>query len=112
MTCRPYHFSPPRAQRETPNGDFARRAGLPAYKRPLLSVAGRKYDRMAAVRGQRYAFVFVHEDGAGLARVSDILDERKVKASVDQVFDFADINAAMAKVAGGGSRGKTILRIG
>jgi NADPH:quinone reductase-like Zn-dependent oxidoreductase len=66
---------------------------------------------MAAGRGQTYRFAFVHEDGAGLGRVVDLFGERKIEASVDGVFELADVNAAMAKVAGGGSKGKTILRI-
>lgn len=41
-----------------------------------------------------------------------ILEERQVQASVDGIYSLADVNAAMAKVAAGGSRGKTVLRIG
>ena len=52
-----------------PNGEFAVRAGLPAIKRLLLNVAGRKYDKMAARKNQKYYFIFVHEDGAGLERL-------------------------------------------
>ena len=94
-----------------PNGEFAHRAGLP-FPKPLLGdIAGRKFDKMATQRDQTYRFVFVHEDGTGLAKVSHILEERQVQASVDGVFSLADVNAAMAKVAAGGSRGKTVLRI-
>ena len=43
--------------------------------------------------------------------VLDSLGERKIAASVDEVFALNDVNAAMAKVAAGGSRGKTVLRM-
>ena len=55
--------------------------------------------------------MFVHEDGAGLARIPDLLGTRRIEASVDEVFALDDVNEAMAKVAAGGSKGKTILRM-
>ena len=97
--------------RGLPNGDFARSAGLPAWKRIAFSVAGRKYDRMAAKREQRYRFVFVHEDGEGLARIPELMGEKHIETSVDCVFGLDDVNAALAKVAAGGSKGKTVLKI-
>ncbi len=97
--------------RGMPNGEFARRSGFPTWKRLAFGMVGRKYDKMAAKRGQSYRFVFVHEDGLGLEQLPDILGERRIEASVDTVFSLDDVNAAMAKVAAGGSKGKTILKI-
>jgi len=97
--------------RAMPNGEFAQRMGMPGFKRFLFGMAGRKFDKMAAKRGQRYRFVFVHEDGPGLAALPEILGERKIEASIDEVFVLEDVNNALAKVAAGGSKGKTILHI-
>ncbi len=97
--------------RGLPNGEFARRAGLPVWKRLAFGMVGRKYDKMAAKRGQSYRFVFVHEDGAGLERLSGIFGEKKIEASVDEIFGLGEVNAALAKVAAGGSKGKTILKM-
>ena len=97
--------------RGLPNGEFARRTGLPVWKRLAFSLVGGKYDRMAAKREQRYRFVFVHEDGEGLERIPKLMGERRLEASVDGVFGLDDANAALAKVAAGGSKGKTVLRI-
>lgn len=97
--------------RGMPNGEFARRAGLPAWKRLVLSLVGGKYDRMAAKRGQSYRFVFVHEDGAGLARIPELMGGKRLESSVDGVFNLDEVNAALAKVAGGGSKGKTVLKV-
>ena len=54
--------------RGMPNGRFAKREGLPTLKRALFGLAGHKLDKMAARKGQTYDFIFVHEDGAQLAR--------------------------------------------
>lgn len=82
---------------------------MPAFKKLLLKVAGRKYDQMAAKKNQSYYFIFVHEDGAGLERISEIFAERHIEASVDEVFSLDEVNSALQKVAAGKSKGKTIL---
>jgi len=97
--------------RGMPNGEFAARTGMSMIKRLLLKVAGRKYDQLAARRNQKYYFIFVHEDGAALERISEIFGQNHLQASVDGVFSLDDVNEALKKVASGGSKGKTILRI-
>lgn len=97
--------------RGMPNGEFATRTGMPTIKCLLLKVAGRKYDRMASRRDQKYYFIFVHEDGAALERISEIFGQNHLEASVDGVFRLDDVNEALKKVASGGSKGKTILKI-
>ena len=97
--------------RGLPNGEFAKRSGMSFVKRMMFGAAGRKYDKMAAAKGQKYFFIFVHEDGAGLERISEIFKDTPLEASVDEVFSLDDVNKAMKKVASGGSKGKTILKI-
>lgn len=97
--------------RGMPNGAFAQRTGMPLLKRLLLKLAGRKYDQMAARRNQKYDFLFVHEDGAALERISEIFGQNHLEASVDGVYALDDVNAALKKVASGGSKGKTVLKI-
>ena len=53
----------------------------------------------------------MHEDGAGLERISEIFAERHIEASVDEVFTLDDVNKALVKVATGKSKGKTIIKI-
>lgn len=97
--------------RGLPNGEFAKRAGMGFVKRLMFGAAGSKYDRLAAKKGQRYRFVFVHSDGAQLAEASDILESARIEPSIDGVFALDSVNEALAKVAAGGSRGKTILEL-
>lgn len=97
--------------RGLPNGEFAARSGMSFVKRMMFGVAGKKYDKMAVTKGQKYFFIFVHEDGAGLERISEIFKDTPLETSVDEVFSLNDVNKAMKKVASGGSKGKTILKI-
>ena len=96
--------------RGMPNGRFARRSGMPLFKRLLFQAAGRKYDRMAAVKKQTYDFLFVHEDGSQLDRIGRLFDkENPLETSIDTAFAFDEINKALDKVKQGKSKGKTIL---
>lgn len=97
--------------RGLPNGEFASRMHMPFWKRVLFKLAGMKYDRMATRNQQHYHFIFVHEDGEGLQKVSRLFTEKRIPASVDDVFGLDNVNQALKKVASGGSKGKTILKI-
>ncbi len=94
-----------------PNRAFAERIGASPVMKLAFRFVGRKYDAMAAKNGQTYDFIFVHSDGQQLAEVSEILAKIEIHPSVDGVFGLDDVNAALKKVAGGGSRGKTVLQI-
>ena len=99
--------------RGLPNGRFARRSGLPFFKRILFQLAGSRYDRMAAAKKQTYDFLFVHEDGRQLDRIGRLFDrEHPLETSIDTVFTLDEVNAALNKVKQGKSKGKTILKIG
>lgn len=97
--------------RGMPNRAFAKRMGLPFWKQLLFGIAGMKYDRMAKRKDQSYEFMFVHSDGAELAQAATMLEDRDVKPSINEVFPLDDVNAALARVANGKSKGKTILSI-
>lgn len=95
--------------RAMPNGSFAKRMNLPIWKKFVLGIAGRKFDRMADKYGVSYDFIFVKSDGKQLTEVSNIFQELKIKPSIDTVFDFDDVNDALDKVANGRSKGKTVI---
>lgn len=94
-----------------PNKAFAQRSGASPIMKLAFGLVGRKYDAMAARNGQTYDFIFVHADGRQLAEASGILAGQEIRPSVDGVFGIEDVNAALQKVAGGGSRGKTVLQM-
>lgn len=97
--------------RGLPNGEFAIRSKMSLVKRLLFKIAGSKYDKMASAKDQKYYFIFVKEDGKGLDKISEIFSERHLETSLDEVFSLEDVNKALKKVASGGSKGKTILKI-
>lgn len=92
-----------------PNRAFAKRQGFGALKQMLFGFAGKKYDDMAKRRNQQYHFMFVHSDGRQLQEISDLFTKLEIRPSVDAVFPLEEADAALKKIASGGSRGKTIL---
>ena len=94
-----------------PNKAFAQRIGASPIMRLIFGFVNRKYDAMAARNGQTYDFIFVHSDGRQLAEASEILSKLAVHPSIDEIYGLEDVNAALQKVAGGGSRGKTVIQI-
>ena len=93
-----------------PNKAFGERIGASAIMKLAFGFVGRKYDKMAQKNGQTYDFIFVHADGAQLTEASEILTKLQIRPAADGIFSLEDINEAMQKVAGGGSRGKTIIK--
>ena len=70
--------------RGLPKREFAVRNGMPIVKWILSSIAGSKYDRMAGEKGQKYYFIFVHEDGGGLEKISSLFNETHLEVSIDE----------------------------
>ncbi|MBY4971280.1 NADP-dependent oxidoreductase [Streptococcus suis] len=95
--------------RAMPNGEFAKRMNLPKWKQILFGLAGRSFDKMANKYGVHYHFIFVESNGRQLQEVADIFSKLEIKPSIDTVYPFEEVNAALDKVANGRSRGKTVL---
>ncbi|MGT2756148.1 NADP-dependent oxidoreductase [Streptococcus ovuberis] len=95
--------------RAMPNGAFAKRMNLPKWKQLLFGLVGRKFDQMAKKYGVHYHFIFVESNGEQLQEVADLFSQLKIKPSIDTVYPFEEVNAALDKVANGRSRGKTVL---
>ena len=97
--------------RGMPDGDFARRFGLPRWKQWLLSLVGRKLNKEAAKYQASYDFLFVESDGAQLAEVAQLIEQQGIRPTVDRVFPFAETNEALALVARGGASGKVVISL-
>lgn len=95
--------------RAMPNGAFAKRMNFPKWKQLLFGVVGHKFDKLARNYGIHYHFVFVESNGSQLQEVADIFSKLEIKPSIDAIYSFEEINAALDKVANGHSKGKTVL---
>ena len=94
-----------------PNKEFGQRMGFSTVKKILFKFAGMKFDKMAKKNDQKYYFVFVESNGKQLEQVSEIFSEKNIQPSIDEIYELKDVNEALKKVANGGSKGKTLLKI-
>lgn len=92
-----------------PNYKFAEANGYPLWKKMLFKLAGGKYDRLAAKQNKEYHFFFVKENGKQLERVSKILENSQIRPSIDSIYQFSQVEAALKKVAEGHAQGKVVL---
>ena len=94
-----------------PNAEFAQRMGFSFFKKMLFKMAGRKYDKLAGKKNQKYYFLFVKESGRQLNEISKIFEDTNIESSIDEVFDLDHVNDALIKVDKGGSKGKTLIEV-
>lgn len=93
-----------------PNRTYAVANHLPAWKRLVFGMVGRKIDRQARAAGASYRFVFVRSDGAALAKISQLVAARQIVPAIDpHHFTLAQVNEALALVANGRLQGKVLL---
>ncbi len=60
--------------------------------------------------GRRVVFFIVDMNAEQLAKISDLIDEDKLKAVVDSVFEFDDVVSAFKKGETGHAHGKIVLK--
>ncbi|WP_141501630.1 NADP-dependent oxidoreductase [Paenibacillus luteus] len=93
----------------SPNYHFAVERNFPLWKRLLFGIVGYRIDSLARKHQIEYRFIFVQANGSQLQQVTNLVEEKNIKPSIDSVYHFNDINKALAKVSTGHSQGKVIV---
>lgn len=95
----------------SPNKEFANSIGLSGIKKWIITLSGKKWDRLAAKNGQKYTFIYAQADSQQLNEVSKILEKIEYKPAIDSIFTLDRANDALQKVIKGHLIGKVILKI-
>jgi NADPH:quinone reductase-like Zn-dependent oxidoreductase len=91
-----------------PDSAFATQLGKPLLT-PVMALLSRTVRRRARKLGVRYAFFFMHADGARLAKLADLYDDGTLRPVLDRTFNFEETLEAMAHVEQGKANGKVVL---
>lgn len=75
----------------------------------IVSVPDPSNLALAHTRGIRAAWVFVHPDAAQLRRISELIDESKLRINIERRYGLEDIGAAHAYGEKGHVRGKLVV---
>lgn len=77
----------------------------------IFWLASFRLRRVAAKFGVTYRYLFMHASGSELAELVQMVDDDKLKITIDKRFDFADIAEAMAYLEAGRAKGKVIVSV-
>ncbi|XP_030055034.1 NAD(P)H oxidoreductase RTN4IP1, mitochondrial [Microcaecilia unicolor] len=61
--------------------------------------------------GKHYRWSFFAPSGVSLDEITQLVDEGKIRPVIDEVFSFADVPKAFAKLERGHARGKTVIAV-
>lgn len=76
----------------------------------LLSIVDKRRLDLGKKAGQKVIFYIVDMDAEQLTNIKDWIDECKLKAVVDSIFDFDDVVAAFKKGETGHANGRIVLK--
>ncbi len=85
--------------------------GLGLFKRMLFSLASAKLTSLEKKYDVEYTFLFMKHSGQQLRVLTELLESRKIKPTIDKIFTFEEATKAMDYVETGKSKGKVILSI-
>lgn len=98
--------------RTGPNKVFAVKHHLTGPKKWLFTLAGKKYDKAAVKQGKEYRFLFVRSSGAQLQKVTEIVEQKRIRPAVDsRIFSLDRADEALRLVKTGPLNGKVIIQM-
>jgi NADPH:quinone reductase-like Zn-dependent oxidoreductase len=59
--------------------------------------------------GISYRYLFMHSSGSDLAQIAELIEQEKLKVTVDKVYPFAKISEALTYVESGRAKGKVVV---
>ena len=59
--------------------------------------------------GISYRYLFMHPSGSDLAQLAELIEQGKLKVTVDKTYPFANISDALAYVESGRAKGKVVV---
>jgi alcohol dehydrogenase len=59
--------------------------------------------------GIGYRYLFMHPSGTDLARLAELIEQEKLKVTVDAIYPFASISEALAHLELGRAKGKVVV---
>jgi NADPH:quinone reductase-like Zn-dependent oxidoreductase len=59
--------------------------------------------------GISYRYLFMHPSGSDLAQLAELIEQGKLKVTIDKTYPFANISDALAYLEGGRAKGKVVV---
>lgn len=94
-----------------PNKKFAEEHNLSYFKKIIFQLISNKIEKLSKKNNQKYHFLFVKSNGNQLDEITNILNEIKLRPSIDRIFEFEKINEAFEYLERNSVKGKIIIKI-
>lgn len=93
-----------------PSGTFVQ-VGTPAVTVGHIANTACRYASAAMPGARSYHFVTMRSSTKWFAEIGRLMSEGKVKATIDQKYDWQDVRTAFAKLRNGHARGKILISV-
>jgi NADPH:quinone reductase-like Zn-dependent oxidoreductase len=90
---------------------FATQIKAPWFLKPLFWALSRGTYRKARQRNLSFHFLFMTANGTQLQQIAALIDAGHIRPIIDQVYPFAETNAAIAHVESGRAKGKVVISV-
>ena len=94
-----------------PDAAFAREHGLNPLLRLALAALSWKSTRLARRHGVRFAYHFMHPDGAQLAEIGRLVEAGAIRPVIDRTFPLERVAEAFDYSAAGRTVGKVVVQV-
>ena len=94
-----------------PDIAFAKELDLPWFMKLIIPFLSRKVKKQANRLGVDYSFLFMKASGQQLSELAKLIETGVIRPVVDRVFQFDEMNQALAYVSSGRAKGKVVVRI-
>lgn len=94
-----------------PDAKFADEFGSGFLKKILFSIASYSDTSLAKKYGVNYKFLFMHPSGEQLDKITELIENNKIKPIIDSTFPLEKTKDALAYVEKGRTKGKVIIKV-
>jgi NADPH:quinone reductase-like Zn-dependent oxidoreductase len=92
-----------------PDVAFAKEIGANWFLQQVMRLLSLGIRKKAKRHRVSYSFLFMRANGEQLSRITSLIESGMIRPVMDRVFPFQAINEALAYVATGRSKGKTVV---
>jgi NADPH:quinone reductase-like Zn-dependent oxidoreductase len=94
-----------------PTPDFAKEIKAPWFVKIILSLISSGIRKEAKNKNVDYSFLFMKASGEQLSKITSLIEEEKIKPTIDKIFPFDKTNEALLYVESGRAKGKVVIKI-
>ncbi|WP_313578733.1 NADP-dependent oxidoreductase [Chishuiella sp.] len=94
-----------------PTLEFAKELNLPWYTKLLMKLLSASPKKLAKKLNVNFYFLFMKANGKQLAEITQLIESDIVHPIIDKVYNFEQVNDAMAYVETGRAKGKVVIKI-